>query len=320
VLDLRKNSIEGHLWQNTEVFADYIEMLDKCKPNAVFIGVPPENHGTTISPNNIETECCKRKIHMFIEKPLSCASISQVSIVADQIEEQTKNGLVVSVGYMFRYSQAVLKMKEIIQSLGVPKAFNARYDCAYSTLSKEMWWDVNRSGGPIIEQATHFCDMARFLVGEVDLDTVRAIAIKQTDPNGELKSLPSNIHENELPPERRIPRVTSAFWKFKNGAIGTLMHAALLHGIKYESELEVWGDGYRIVLLDPYTKCRLSVRDPSSEQERIITFYDDDSYLNEDRVFLEAVLDKSKIAKIQSPYSDAINTYKLTWAIRDAAE
>lgn len=102
---------------------------------------------------------------------------------------------------MFRYSKAVLKMKEIIKEHGPPKAFNARYNCAYSTISKDMWWDLNSSGifavttnfanaitlkgGPIIEQATHFCDLARFLMSDdVDLSTLKAISIKQTDSAG----------------------------------------------------------------------------------------------------------------------------------------
>src|SRR5690554_7998672 len=84
---------------------------------------------------------------------------------------------------MFRYrsfylvlmcSKAVLKMRSLIDQFGIPKAFNARYNCAYSTISKDMWWDMNRSGGPIIEQMTHFCDLARFLVGEVDLHSIKA--------------------------------------------------------------------------------------------------------------------------------------------------
>jgi len=48
--------------------------------------------------------------------------------------------------------------------------------------------------------------------------------MKATDPSGQLSRMPSNLREDELPPSRRIPRVTSAFWKFENGAIGSLMH------------------------------------------------------------------------------------------------
>jgi len=288
----------------------------------VFIGLPPECHGSSVAPRDVETECAKRGIHMFIEKPLSCSAVNFVESLGDALKKYPN--IVASVGYMFRYSKAILKMKEIISQNGEIRAFNARYDCAYSTLSKEMWWDVDRSGGPIVEQATHFCDLARFLGGEIDLDSVRAISIKQTDRAGTLEHLPKNVNESSLPAQRRIPRVTSAFWKFKSGAIGSLMHAALLHEVKYEAELEVWGDGYRIVLIEPYSKCRLSVRLPHSEESKIIEFYDDDCYYNEDKVFLEAVKNsmrgKHDVSAIQSPYEDAVNTYKMTWKIKEESE
>ncbi len=40
---------------------------------------------------------------MFVEKPLSCYSVEEVKQVADSVKEAAKNGLIVSVGYMFRY-------------------------------------------------------------------------------------------------------------------------------------------------------------------------------------------------------------------------
>jgi len=175
------------------------------------------------------------------------------------------------------------------------------------------------SGGPIVEQATHFCDLARFIVGEVDLKSVQAISLKQTDTLGNLDRVPGSVNEGLIPPNRRLPRVTSAFWKFENGAIGSLMHGALLHEIKYESELEVWGDGYRLVLMDPYApKCILSVRLPGSEQVELLEFVNDDYYLTEDFVFVESILHANS-SLIQSPYADSINTYKMTVAIREAA-
>jgi hypothetical protein len=79
--------------------------------------------------------------------------------------------------------------------------------------------------------------------------------------------------EGKLEVNKRIPRgenykfignefiVTTAFWKFSSGAIGSLMHGVLLHGDKYENEIEILGDGYRICLIDPYGKCKVQVRD-----------------------------------------------------------
>lgn len=39
-----------------------------------------------------------------------------------------------------------------------------------------------------------------------------------------------------------------------------MTHGAMLHGSKYSCEIEVWADGFRAVLLDPYNECRLLVR------------------------------------------------------------
>jgi len=315
----RQNTKNSAMWQDTIVFDNLQEMLDTVKIDAVFIGVPPDSHGSTSSPNDIEIQCAKRGIHMFIEKPLSCHPLSQVSEVCSEVS--SKSGLIASVGYMFRYCQAIRRMKEIIDLHGVPRAFIGRYICAYSNLAKEMWWDVKKSGGPIVEQATHFCDIARYLVGEVDFDSVQATAIKQNERLGNLGKLPENIAklEEKLPDERTVPRVTASFWKFQSGAIGTLTHGVLLHGNKYESEIEIWGDGYKIQLSDPYHKCELKMRLPDSEETIIEHYGTDDPYLEEDKIFLESVLggDKNKIA---SSYEDAFNTYKLSWKIRTQCE
>lgn len=198
---------------------------------------------------------------------------------------------------------------------------HAKYNAAYSTLKKEMWWDVESCGGPIIEQATHFCDLARFFGGEVELDTLHATSIKQTDTLGQLSDLPPNVRnlEQSLPPHRRIPRVTSAMWRYSSGAIGTLTHAVLLHGEKYETAIEIWGDGYLIEFIDPYGKSKVKLRLPESENPQLFEFDGDDMYLTEDRAFLEAVINKDS-SSIQSSYKDACNTYALSWKIRTAAE
>lgn len=98
-----------------------------------------------------------------------------------------------------------------------------------------------------------------------------------------------------------------------------MTHGVLLHGNKYESEIEVWGDGYRMVLSDPYGKCALSIRLPGSETTTTVEFGDEDIYYTEDKVFLEAVI-KGSPDHIQSPYHDAFETYKLSWKIRTQCE
>jgi len=339
VLEVRRSNPDARLkkmWENTRCFANLTDMLDATNPHCVFIGVPPAYHGATLKNADIEMQCARRGVHMFVEKPLSCHPVSEVETVNAVVQDAVKQGLVVSVGYMFRYSAAVLKMKELIDQYGPIRAFNARYLCAYTPIDKPVWWDVDRSGGPIVEQGTHFCDLARFLGGDVDLDTLQASSIKQTDKAGKLDHIPANINEEALAPEKRVPRVTTAFWKFKNGAIGSFMHGVLLHELKYETELEVWGDGYRMQLIDPYGKCQLGVRLPHSEETVIHEFAHDDPYYSEDLAFMRAVKhavestsaatttttthNNPHIARILSPYEDSVGTYQLTWAIRTKSE
>jgi predicted dehydrogenase len=194
----RTISAYPEVWKNTQVFTSYLTMIETIPIDAVIIGVPPIAHGSTKPGTSIEIDCAAKGIHMLVDKPISCHPMDEVQKVADAVENAEKrDGLVVSVAYMFRYNKALAKMKEIIAENGPIRAFNARYMCAYSTLNKEMWWDVDRCGGPIIEQATHFCDLARHLGGEINLETLQALSIKQSDPLGELSRIPPNIKNME---------------------------------------------------------------------------------------------------------------------------
>jgi len=177
------------------------------------------------------------------------------------------------------------------------------------------------------------------------------MSVKQTDKAGKLAHIPAKIDENSLSPEKRVPRVTTAMWKFESGAIGSFMHGVLMHEKKYETELEVWGDGYRLQLIDPYGKCQLGVRLPHSEETVIHDFGEDDPYYSEDLAFMRAVQhavqhphaptsslsalssttttthqhtnnnnNNPHTSAILSPYEDSVGTYKLTWAIKTKSE
>lgn len=67
-----------------------------------------------------------------------------------------------------------------------------------------------RSAGPIVEQGTHFCDLSRYFGGEVDMDTVQAHSLEWDENAGHLSKMV--VDETAIPPENRIPRVTSATW------------------------------------------------------------------------------------------------------------
>ena len=53
----------------------------------------------------------------------------------------------------------------------------------------------------------------------------------------------------------------AAHWSFERGGVGSLVHGAVLQGRHYEARLEVWADGLRMTLDDPYSNnCTLRIR------------------------------------------------------------
>lgn len=293
------------IWEHTKIYSSVKSMLDVVSPDAVWIGIPPFAHG------DIECTLAKAGIHMFIEKPISCAHPCVVESVRDEVANVS--GIVVSVGYMLRYCQAVhYVQKFILENKLTPVSILARYNTAYPSIPSPMWWSLKLSGGPIIEQATHFCDLLRLFGGEVDFGTISAISVSARDVVGKLSKVPDGVEDN-VREKHRITRAVNATWKFKNGAIGALSHGALMHGMNYHTQFEIWCDGYRILLHDPYTSdCHVLIN------EKKIDFPKDDMYLTEDIAFVRAILTKDPTL-IQSSYQDAVETYKLSWSIAKAA-
>ena len=288
----------------------------------LLVGIPPFCHGSYS--NDIELQLVKAGIHVFIEKPISVQPPDEVQAYIEELSRTAKEqGLMVSVAYMFRYHDAVNKMKEIIADHGRPLMnVKVSYNCAYAELDHAFWWDVKKSGGPIVEQATHLCDLARYLGGEVDTTQLTGLAIPASDEPSEvgyLSTVPAVVNEQKVPAKDRIPRLTTAQWKYTNGTVGSLTHGVTLLCQRYEANIDVWADGLRIALEEPYSpQCRLRVRRGYTDDEQIYSFPDADPYYKEDEAFLTAVRTGDS-SLIRSSYEDAYKTYALTWAVRLAS-
>lgn len=129
---------------------------------------------------------------------------------------------------MLRYLKAVQTMKKIIRDNNLTvMATIARYACAYEAIIKPDWWNkelrsvlirptpqilltISSSGGPVVEQGTHFCDLSRYFGGDVDIQTVQAHAVGWNEAPGKLSKI--GIDESKIDPSKRIPRVTTANW------------------------------------------------------------------------------------------------------------
>lgn len=299
-------------WQHTKVFPSYQAMLlcPDSKPDAAYIGVAANLHGSSHSPDVcMELDLAKAGISLFIEKPISSRPASEVVDLAQQLHAiQAHNGIKIAVGYMLRYSAVAQEAKRILSSHSSQAlAINGRFAGAYSAINKEFWWDVSQSGGPIMQSATHFVDLMRFLGGDIVKGSISAVRV---GPEATLCDLPEKS-EQKVPMQQRINRVTAAIWRFANGAVGSLMHSAVLHNTKFSTELEIMADGLHLKLLDPYGKAQLLVRYPQSNDYQEILLQHDDMYMTETAAFVKAV-QTGDSSTILTPYADAVCTYQAT--------
>ena len=85
-------------------YDDYKKMLEVEKIDAAYVCFPPHAHGL------VETECIKRKIHLFIEKPVALDML-----IAEDIMKKQKKKCFSFAAYKFRYSLLVQKLRTILK-------------------------------------------------------------------------------------------------------------------------------------------------------------------------------------------------------------
>lgn len=74
----------------------------------------------------------------------------------------------------------------------------------------------------------------------------------------------------QVPYERRVNRATIALFNFKNGMVGSLNHTLLMHGQNFFTELDIYGDGFHILIKDPYQHPHVLFRRPhSNDYEKV---------------------------------------------------
>ncbi|GAC98001.1 NAD binding dehydrogenase [Pseudozyma hubeiensis SY62] len=313
--------------------ASYLATKGEQDVDLVILGCPPHFRGTLEQGKRADVEMLEHLPQArayLVEKPVAAVN-PFVDNDGDEVARRFEaTSSLCSVGYMLRYNKAILKIRETLKVNGLtPTCINARYFMAYEHARKLDWWNKSRSCGPVVEQATHFIDLIRFLAGEENealLDTVKATTVTHNETVGTLSKL--GFDESVIPSEERVPRITSAFWKHEKGTIGSLTHGITLHGTTYDTEIEVLADGWILRVRNAYDPVStLAIRRPGQAEEEIIKIKDD-PFLSEFECLTRAT--QPGIAEMKggedvpteplSSFADALKTYKLSWKIRLAAE
>jgi myo-inositol 2-dehydrogenase/D-chiro-inositol 1-dehydrogenase len=256
-----------------KAFTDYKVMFDKVNMDALYICTPPFAHGEQ------ERLACEKGLAMFIEKPIAVKTETAV-IVNDYVKQ---SGVITSVGYHWRYqgnAQTALsvlkKEKKVLGALGY----------WMGGMPGVAWWRVKaESGGQHCEQTTHIFDLCRYMIGS-DAQTVHGVAA-----SGTMTDVPNYDIED----------ISMVNILFKNGAVANITSSCVMNNWG-RVHLEVFGKG--LVIMIGGTGPLVSRNGQAEEAPEL-------PGADRDRVFIDAVKTKDA-SKILSPYSDALETLKIT--------
>ena len=261
-----------------EVHPDVPALLD-AGLDAVYVCVPPFAHGPA------ELAIVEAGIPLFVEKPIAVNSGTALEIA----RHITTSNILTAVGHHWRYLGIVAQARELLAGRPVRLVTGAWLD----KVPPVSWWPHrDRSGGPVVEQAAHVLDLARYLIGEVE--EVSAIG-------------------NGTPPPvdgADVDGATVATLRFAGGAVGTLATTCVL-GWKQRAGLEVYADG----LFLGVTETGLIVRD--ADGERTVDSDPESARVAVDRAFIDAV--RGTGDDIRVPYQEALRTHMLALAVAESA-
>jgi len=265
---------------NADPYTAHQELLERDDLDAVYLSLPVFAHGQP------ELDVIDRGLPFLVEKPVAINMD-----IAREVEAAVANaGLITCVGYQLRYLGSTQITRQILQDRTINMVVG-KYWCSTGHGDPNAWLrQMNKSGGQLVEQATHTIDMMRYMGGEVE--TVYA------------------MQANRFLKETDCPDANSVSLQFASGAVGSLTATWAYAGdwsnanvldLLYEEELLNWNPSRVLVQEDGEW---VDKTEPSPTI---------------DEVFVDAVRN-GDASSILSPYSDAVKTLAISLAANKSAE
>src|SRR5687767_1626437 len=269
-----------------EAYGEVRALLDRKDLSAVYISIPVFAHGEP------ERAAIERGLPMLVEKPVALDMATARGVEA-LVEGK---GLLTCVGYQLRYRGSADAAKRL---LGAPDAgpvgiAHGIYWCGTGRQHGQTWrTELAKSGGQVLEQATHTLDMMRFLLGEVEEVFAHFGRAILGEGHGD------------------APDVHAVTLKFASGAVGTLSTTWALH-------TKDWS--FANVLQIGYGERRMEWRVDSLKvsHETVTREIERGPDGNIDTIFLDAVRSGDR-SKIRSDYAEGVRSLALCLAINEAA-
>ena len=260
---------------NATPYIDHRSMLERTDLDAIYLSLPLFAHGQP------ELDVIDRGLPFLVEKPVAINMD-----IAHQVEEAVRKAdLITCVGYQLRYLGATKFARQIltknVASMGIGK-----YWSGTGRGNPDAWIrQMSKSGGQLLEQATHTIDTMRYLLGEVE----EVHAMQTSRVLTEIDCPDSNIVSLKF--ENGEVGSFTTYWAFDNG---DWSHTNVID-ILYKDQLINWNPS------------RLRIKENGEYIDKT------EASPSIDEVFVKAVRSGDR-SQILSPYGDAVKTMAVSIA------
>jgi len=260
------------------IYDDYRQMLRREKLEAVFICLPPFVHG------EVEEAVIEASLPFLVEKPVALS----LSLAGKILDGVLKKELITTVGYQLRCGSFMDKARAALAGKTVAAIVANRFG---RTPGVSWYHRQDKSGGQLVEQATHQVDMLRYLVGEVDTVYAAAATRINNKDNPEYDIFDSNCMT-----------MTFACGAVGNFGNGTMAHVGVPPGL---NGVHIFGDNVQVTIGG---NLRIATPDGVTEEP-----LDKDMMVRQDSAFLKAVAENDPTL-IRSDYLSGVRTLAVTLA------
>jgi predicted dehydrogenase len=208
----------------TPVHEDWRELIERERPDAVFVCTPPLTHC------EIAVTALHHHVHVYLEKPIARGMEDARTIV----EAAARSDAVCAVGYQYRGIDVLddLRAELAGQQLGLVTSTGTG-----PTQSRPWFLDRAQGGGNLLERASHQIDLERAIAGEVVAVQAAATRVPLAQSAGETGD---------------IEDAAAIVLHFAAGGVGSVQIAWTRDGLPSHYSLDVLGTDSSLHLeLDP---------------------------------------------------------------------
>jgi predicted dehydrogenase len=204
-----------------KTYKNYNELFRGSTPDAILVCTPPDLHYPIIK------SAAEKGIHVFVEKPFT----TKLAEASELAHIYSGNRLVNQVGYVNRFNDIFLKVKEFLDNGVIGKVIRFKsemFSCTISRSAESSGWRSSRGsgGGAVFEMASHAIDLVNFLIGKPD------------------KVIGSSLNKIF---SKNVEDAVSSTFLYKNGVTGTIyINWSDTSYRKPTNKIEIFGDDGKI--------------------------------------------------------------------------